>query len=107
MGCSHLAHGRASRTETTIRLASTGFLYEGNRCYICVREKLRTVRKEEEVARHAREAEMGQIDVCYTMSALLASEAAAMSVGVHYVICCTVFELRANCCALVPNACLL
>ncbi len=67
---------------------------------MCVREKLRRVRKEEEVAKHAREAEVGQIDVCYTMSALLASEAVT-------VICCTVFELRANCCALVPSACLL
>jgi hypothetical protein len=51
-----------------------------------VREELRRVRKEEAGARHAREAEVGEVDVYYTRLALLAGEAVTVSVGMRHVI---------------------
>ncbi len=54
--------------------------------FMGVREELRRFRKEEAGARYAREAEVGEVDVCYTILALLAGEAVTVSVGMRHVI---------------------
>lgn len=58
--CRHPAYWGASKTQSIIRLASAGFVYDGDVCYGCVREELRSVRKGQQVAKDARETDLAR-----------------------------------------------